>query len=402
MSQAPIREYDAKMLFARYSTTPYPGILIERESDLSRIRWGESHVIKPDQLFGKRGKYGLVWVNLDETWVKKWWKEKNDSIVTIGKNEGKLTTFLVEPFISHGAEYYIAIKTERTYDEIFFSESGGIDVEENWESVRSIKIPATRDRTISDTLFDDLKISDSQIWDFVKELYHFFVEYGFSYLEVNPFTQDPNGDIVCLDMVARVDTTESYKQRKNWEWITFTNPFWVEKSEAESYIESLDAATGASLKFRVLNGDGALWLLTSGGGASVIIADSIADMWLATEVGNYWECSGNPSRDDTRAYTLTLLDTMLRSTAKKKYLIIAWAIANFTHIDKTFGGIIDAFEQKIEEMKKQDITILVRRGGINDTKWLALMKDACDRLSLPCEIADGQVYMTDILQNITL
>ena len=51
-----------------------------------------------------------------------------------------------------------------------------------------------------------------------------------------------------------------------------------------------------------------------------------------------------------------------------KYLVIAGAIANFTHIDRTFAGIIDAFRDRIEDMRKQDVRILVRRGGINDTQ----------------------------------
>jgi hypothetical protein len=43
---------------------------------------------------------------------------------------------------------------------------------------------------------------------------------------------------------------------------------------------------------------------------------------------------------------------------------------------------------------------LVRRGGINDVTGLELMKNACEELWLPCEIADGTAYMTDILKKI--
>jgi ATP-citrate lyase beta-subunit len=49
------------------------------------------------------------------------------------------------------------------------------------------------------------------------------------------------------------------------------------------------------------------------------------------------------------------------SSQTAKYLIIAGAIANFTQIDKTFTGIIDVLEEKAEEIKKQNIKILVRR-----------------------------------------
>jgi ATP-citrate lyase beta-subunit len=59
---------------------------------------------------------------------------------------------------------------------------------------------------------------------------------------------------------------------------------------------------------------------------------------------------------------------MLANPTSGKYLVIAGAIANFTHIDRTFAGVIDAFRDRIEDMHDQDIHILVRRGGINDTK----------------------------------
>jgi hypothetical protein len=64
--------------------------------------------------------------------------------------------------------------------------------------------------------------------------------------------------------------------------------------------------------------------------------------------------------------------------------------------------VIDAFRDRIIEMKEQAIHILVRRWGINDVKWLAMMKKACEELNLPCDIADGSQYMTDILKKIKL
>ena len=207
-----------------------------------------------------------------------------------------------------------------------------------------------------------------KIHQFLKSLYHFFVEYGFSYLEVNPFIFDTDGNIVCLDMVARVDDTESYRQKEHWKDLVFTNPFGSEKSEAEKYIDHLDSQTGASLKFRILNPNGRIWLLTSGGGASVIIADTLADLGYAHEVGNYGEASGNPDRENTRAYTDTLIRTMLSNDQTGQYIIIAGAIANFTHIDKTFAGIIDALNDHQDALRERKIQILVRRGGINDKK----------------------------------
>ena len=65
MAQVAIREYDAKKMFSEYSSTSYEGYLIESESDFEIFKEKNRNtekkwVIKPDQLFGKRGKYGLV------------------------------------------------------------------------------------------------------------------------------------------------------------------------------------------------------------------------------------------------------------------------------------------------------------------------------------------------------
>ncbi len=145
MAQIAIREYDAKRMFAEYTHTAYTGILItgtpdfpiETSTDINHAKF----VIKPDQLFGKRGKYGLVGVNLNLEGVKAWWEAKHNTTVNLKGQEGILHTFLVEPFVPHTSEYYTAIKTERDHDILYFSETGGMDVEEHWESVREIQIP---------------------------------------------------------------------------------------------------------------------------------------------------------------------------------------------------------------------------------------------------------------------
>lgn len=126
MAQIAIREYDAKRMFATFQSSSYRGYIIESESDIDSFDMFESDknmkwVIKPDQLFGKRGKYGLLGVNLSNADIRKWWNDHNQKDATIGKQVGKLTTFLIEPFVPHSEEYYIAIKTERDHDIIYFS-----------------------------------------------------------------------------------------------------------------------------------------------------------------------------------------------------------------------------------------------------------------------------------------
>ena len=56
--------------------------------------------------------------------------------VEMSGTKGPITTFIVEPFVSHYDEYYLSIVSDRLGVDISFSECGGIDIEENWDKVQ--------------------------------------------------------------------------------------------------------------------------------------------------------------------------------------------------------------------------------------------------------------------------
>ena len=113
---------------------------------------------------------------------------------------------------------------------------------------------------------------------------------------------------------------------------------------------------------KILNPKARIWTLFAGGGGSLVMTDSLGALGHADNIGNYGECSGNPSREFTREYTKILLTEMLRhKTSEKKYLIIAGAIANFTNIPNTFQGVIDALEIFQNKLIQAKVEILVRR-----------------------------------------
>ena len=413
MAQRGIREYDAKRLLARIlpeylKEFSYRGelALVEPETDLEELEANEPWlktsrlVVKPDQLFGKRGKHGLVL--LDATWpeAEKYLRENMEAEVTVGGITGRLTHFLIEPFIPHEEEYYVAISSDGDGDNIFFSLQGGISVEENWDKVIRWHVDVLDGidgLDIKSGLPESLGEKGPAIERFLRALWHFYSDAGFTYLEINPFTFQ-RGSIVPLDMVAKLDDAEEYWQRKRWQGLQFPEPFGRTLSKEELFIKDIDSKTGASLKLTILNPEGRVWTMVAGGGASVIYADTICDLGFSREMANYGEYSGDPNTEETYYYTRTILDLMTRKKdGQGKVLLIGGAIANFTDVAKTFKGVVMALEEYQEKLQEAGVKIYVRRGGPNFEQGLKLMRSLGERLGVPIEVYGPETHMTRIV-----
>ena len=401
MAQVGIREFDAKKMYFDFIWKKYDAYKISNLEEIEQISENKEYVIKPDMLFGKRWKYWLVWVGLDKSQTISWLHEKFQTNINISWVEWNLDVFLVEDYIPHTDEYYISFSAERDFDILNFSAEGWVDVEENWDSVTPLQIDVNKQLEVAD--LEKINITDKKIQETILSLWKYYKTFWFVYLEVNPFCFHENTwELVLLDMVAKIDDQEFFKQKENWHNLELPNTFGFKENDREKYISKLDQETGASLKFKVLNSQAKIWTLLAWGWGSLVMTDSLWSLWFADEIWNYGELSGNPNRDFTKAYTRTLLEQMLENKIVWKYLIIAWAIANFTDVATTFAGIIDIFEEKQEEILEQKIQILIRRWWINEKKWLELIKSACEKLGIPCKVADSTEYMTDILKEIKL
>ena len=67
-------------------------------------------VVKPDMLFGKRGKHDLVGLNLDTNGVERFIKERMGKVIDMDGCVGGINTFVVEPFVPHDQEFYLCIQ----------------------------------------------------------------------------------------------------------------------------------------------------------------------------------------------------------------------------------------------------------------------------------------------------
>ncbi|HSR73962.1 MAG TPA: hypothetical protein VLL31_03890, partial [Sulfurovum sp.] len=165
MAQKAIREYDAKSILAKHwdkyfpnFTYAYETVMVQSGSELKEDAkekaWlnEKTLVAKPDMLFGKRGKNGLVLfkdqkpgdVRLEKAaaWIDEKAKDKQEvyfafdgDTPTGAPSVDYLTHFIVEPFTPHdqAEEYYISATVVGDEDVLYLSAEGGMEVEEGWE-----------------------------------------------------------------------------------------------------------------------------------------------------------------------------------------------------------------------------------------------------------------------------
>lgn len=411
MARKKIREYDSKRLlkehFQRLSgrELPIKSAQITESTNFDELAQKEPWltscklVVKPDMLFGKRGKSGLVALNLDLAQAATFVKECLGKEMEMSGCKGPITTFIIEPFIPHNEEFYLNIVSERLGCSVSFSECGGIEIEENWDKVKTIFVPtgACLASETSAPLVATLPLEiRGEIQEFIKSVFTLFQDLDFTFLEMNPFTLVDRKPYP-LDMRGELDDTAAFKNFKKWGNIEFPLPFGRAMSATESFIHDLDEKTSASLKFTVLNPKGRIWTMVAGGGASVIYADTVGDLGYASELGNYAEYSGAPNEGEVLQYARVVIDCATADPdGRKRALVIGGGIANFTDVAATFNGIIQALKEKESKLKAARMHLYVRRGGPNYQRGLAKMRALAEEIGLPIEVYGPEATMTGI------
>ena len=357
---------------------------------------------KQDKLLGKRGKLGLVLAQAPFLEVADYLNHHRNKEITIGRATDQLTHFLIEPFISHEQEYYLSIMSEREGNTIYFSTKGGIEIEEHWHTTKKCFIPTLG--TVEGSLYEEelmggIKAEQKKIiTGFIKALFIVYQQLDFAYLELNPFIINNNNQIHILDTVAQIDDSAAFRHHTEWKNLTFPRPFGRKSYPEEEYIANLDRDSGASLKLTILNPKGRIWNILSGGGASIIYLDTMADLGKPVEIANYGEYSGNPTTEESYQYAKTILKLLTREHHQQgKVLVIGGAIANFTDVEKTFTGIIKALREYQEQLHQGKISIFVRRGGPNYEKGLQLMREAGKELNIPILVQGPDTPMVEIV-----
>jgi ATP-citrate lyase beta-subunit len=345
-------------------------------------------VVKAHEALGSRFKLGLVKVGLDLEAAKAAAKEM------LGRQVGSITVSqaIVSEMVPHKDEYYVAVKSTREGTEILSANCGGIEVESNWDRVKKLPVevgaapsPESLQKLAKEAGFSGPMAE--KIAEFAGKLFACFDGEDAQYLEVNPVVaRESDGALVALDAVTLLDADAKFRH-PDW-----TFPFAAEFGRAytknELEVMEVDAKIKGSVKFiEIPGGDTAM--LPAGGGASVYYSDAVVAR--AGKLANYAEYSGDPPD-----WAVEVLTDRVCSLPGIKNIIVGGAIANFTDVKKTFGGIIAGFRKAKAEGKLNGVKIWVRRGGPREKEGLDAMRALRDE-GFDIHVFDRHTPLTDIV-----
>ncbi|HKC94370.1 MAG TPA: ATP citrate lyase citrate-binding domain-containing protein [Nitrospira sp.] len=350
-------------------------------------------VAKAHEALGSRFKLGLVKVGLDLNGAVAATKEM------IGRQVGSITVtqVIVSEMIPHKEEYYCAVKSTREGSEILVANCGGIEVESNWDRVKRLCLgvgqeptPESLEKLAKDAGFKGALTK--KMGDFAGKMFTCFDNEDAQYLEVNPVvTRESDGELVALDAVTLLDGDAKFRH-PDWNF-QFAAEFGRAYSKDEMEVMAVDSKIKGSVKFiEIPGGDTAM--LPAGGGASVYYSDAVVAR--GGKLANYAEYSGDPPD-----WAVEVLTEKVCSLPGIKNIIVGGAIANFTDVKKTFGGIINGFRKAKSDGKLKHVKIWVRRGGPREKEGLDAMRTLKDE-GFDINVFDRNTPLTDIVDKALL
>ncbi|MCP9446350.1 MAG: ATP citrate lyase [Nitrospira sp.] len=345
-------------------------------------------VAKAHEAMGSRFKLGLVKVGLDLDGAVSAVKEM------VGRLVGSITVsqVIISEMIPHKEEYYCAVKSVREGNEILVANCGGIEVESNWDRVKRLPVevgqqPALEalEKVVKEAGFTGPLVK--RMADFAGKLFACFDNEDAQYLEVNPVVaRESDGELVALDAVTLLDADAKFRH-PDWNF-QFAAEFGRAYTKNELDIMAIDSKIKGSVKFiEIPGGDTAM--LPAGGGASVYYSDAVVA--LGGKLANYAEYSGDPPD-----WAVEALTEKVCGLPGIKNIIVGGAIANFTDVKKTFGGIINGFRKAKADGKLKGVKIWVRRGGPREKEGLDAMRALKDE-GFDIEVFDRYTPLTDIV-----
>lgn len=335
-------------------------------------------VAKIQVLSGRRGKNGGIVILSRENQLETFAKEQFNKDF-LGE---KVKFIMLASKVDIEREFYVSI----TYDTVsrspflLFSEAGGVEVEEmahKGESLTRVNI----DPVVGPKKADFRKLPLP--FDFIEKLWTAFTASDARLIEINPLAKIKDGKFVAID--AKVILDDNGLVRHDDLNVLPKGAAGAVPTERELLAKKIDetdyrgSAGSAFIEF-----DGDIAILASGGGASLLIMDSIAA--AGGVPANYTEYSGNPSREKVEKLTKITLDKENLAGC-----LVCGAFANFTDIYETLSGFADAISKIKPKVK---YPIVIRRGGPRQEEAYEMLRKLAKKEGLDIHLFGPETPMS--------
>lgn len=375
-------EFEGKQVLKYYGIDIPDGILVKSLDDIHNPPETGKRVVKAQLLtVGSRGKFGAV--KLCDSF-----KDVRDSVNTLlhsdvcGESVGSV---LLEERLEILDEYYLGITydTDARMPVVMIGRSGGIDVEKTGKIVKMAVDPADG---IHDWMARALAAAAGfresrllKVATIIRKAYDCFTKEDAKLIEINPLAETTDGKLVAVDVLIELDDDAGFRHKeRSLQPRTLANRRLTEREIAVRRINERDYR--GTVKYMELDGD--IAFLAAGGGGSITCMDALVR--CGGSASNYTEYSGNPSRE--KVYELA---KQILSKPGLNGLWIVGAIANFTRVDETMQGIVDALAEA-----KPDYPILVRRSGPHESEGLEILRNAAKEHGFDMTVYGKEMPMT--------
>ncbi|CAD5229613.1 unnamed protein product [Bursaphelenchus okinawaensis] len=282
-------------------------------------------------------------------------------------------------------EYYFSITLDRVTNGpiLIGSSRGGMNIEEvaATEPDAIIKVPIDINHGVDDKIAQDLaqkmgfaESSRDQAADIIKKLYNVFLQSDCSLLEINPLSEDVDGNVVCMDCKVNLDSNAVFRQKE----------LFALKDEKQE--DPLEVRAGkADLNYIRL--DGNIGCLVNGAGLAMATMDIIK--LHGGEPANFLDVGGGATVEQvTEAFKIITADKT------KVNAILVNIFGGIMRCDIIAQGIIKAATEL--DLK---IPIVVRLQGTQVEDAKALIANSKMRI-LACDSLDEAAKMVVKLSSI--
>lgn len=366
-----VYEFEAKNILQRHAVATPETLGLYTEEDVTLQGVSYPCAAKVQEIEGKRGKRGHVEIVASYEALKRFYET-----IQMEGGASQRAGILVEEFIeAAGDDLYVSIayRSKERGPVLFVGRHGGTDIEETEQALFSFPIhtrtPQGPDAII---LQKELALSPEYAQALsctLEKCIACFLNEDCTLLEINPLRAVQKGDgydYCALDAKMILDDRALFRhtERTFAPSLMRTGRTQTEREKAVEEINRREGYSGTPCRYVERNGDVAL--LLSGGGASMAIFDRVVAGGITP--GNYSEYSGNPNKEKVEALTRVVLEKPGQTG-----LLVAGAIANFTRIDETMAGVVQALTEE-----KPPYPIVIRRGGPGEREGKVLV-ETCAR-----------------------